>query len=478
MSKDDPLSLMTPEARGGDIAEGGFRSQDHLTLARIPGWLAEDGFTGMIREAHGDAEASFYVPGTGLTREFVEYKDYEIQPADLRKEVARFRRMAEKTGKAYRRFVLSSRGHSPQLRPVHAALERVRGALPFYADVPAITNASYVDYENAASKVDLDGDAARFLFEKVVLEPDAPAGETLAAALFDEAMRRTFPSTADASGRQMVSARQALADLVVSHKARPVSRTQILEAIAGGLPHIASALLAAPLQLHTSIGAAEDRPQGSILMNLTAFFGGDTRQYPPPAEWDRQVIGELAAFRDWVVTSGRPRSILLSGNRRLSASVAIGRVLSAVAGFRVAMQYRGEEWRTDSYGPSNEKLYPWREEYQTGEASGGELAVGIGILNDVQPAVSAHLDRSGAGIARLFLFSADPLTSDAHANEAANLAKAAIQRALQRSGGRRISLFLATPAHFALFLGHRLNATAPVTCHERGEGHYVVTCSC
>lgn len=478
MSKDDPLSLMAPEARGGDVAEGGFRSQDHLTIARIPGWLAEDGFTGMIREAHGDAEASFHVPGTGLTREFVEYKDYEIQPANLREEVARFRRMAEKTGKAYRRFVLSSRGHSPQLRPMHAALQRVRGALPFYADVPAVADASYADYKTAASKVDLDGDAAQFLFERVVLEPEAPAAETLAAALFDEAMRREFPSTADASGRQMVLARQALADLVVSHKAKPVSRTQILDAIACGLPDIASVLLAAPLRLHTFINAAENREPGSIPMNWTAFFGGDARQYPPPAKWDHQVIGDLAAFRDWVIASGRTRSIVLSGNRRLSASVAIGRVLSAVAGFRVTLQYRGEKWRTDSYAPSNEETYPWHEEYQPGEVSGGELTVGIGILNDVQQAVSAHLDCIQARTARLFLFSAVPLTSDAHANEAVNLAKAAIQRALQRSGARRISLFLASPAHFALFLGHRLNATAPVTCHERGDGNYVATCSC
>ena len=478
MSKDEPLSLMAREARGGDVAERGFRAQDHLTIARIPGWLAEDGFTGMIREAHGDAEASFHVPGTGLTREFVEYKDYEIQPGDLRTEVARFRRMAEDTGKAYRRFVLSSRGHSTQLRPAQAALQRVRGALPFYADVPAVADASYADYVAAASKVDLDSDAARFLFQKVVLESEAPAAESLAAALFDDAMHQVFPSTADASGRQMTAARQALAELVVSHKAKPVSRTQILDAIAVGLPDIASALRAAPLRLHTSITEAEGRAPGSIPMDWTEFFGGATRQYPPPAEWDRRVIGELAAFRDWVIASGRPRSIVLSGNRRLSAAVAIGRVLSAVAGFRVTLQYRGEEWRTDSYGPSNEKVYPWREEYQPGEVPGGKLAVGIGILNDVQPAVSAHLDGVQAGTARLFLFSAIPLVSDAHANEAANLAKAAIQRALQRSGARRISLFLATPAHFALFLGHRLNATAPVTCHERGDGGYVVTCSC
>ncbi|MBY0332873.1 MAG: SAVED domain-containing protein [Acetobacteraceae bacterium] len=478
MSKDDPLSVMNPEARGGDIAEGGFRAQDHLTLARIPGWLAQDGFDSMIREAHGDAEAAFHVPGTGITREFVEYKDYEIQPAGLRDEIARFQRMAEGTGVAYRRFVLSTRGLSPTLRPVHAALDRVRGALPFYADVPAIADASYADYEAAAAKVGLDAVAARFVFDRVVLEPDAPAAETLAAVLFDEAMRRAFPASADASGRQMTAAREALAALIVSSKALPIARGAILDALASGLPELADELRAAPVRLHTSIDPSEARTPGPIRMEWDNLFGGEARRYPPSAEWDRQVVGEMAALRDWMVASGRPRSVVLSGHRRLSASVAVGRSLSAVAGFRVTMDYRGEAWRTDSYPPERERPYPWHEEYHPGEVPGGELAVGIGIINDVRPEVISHLDRYRKGTARLFLYSAIPLASDAHANGAVSLAKTAIQRGLQRAGARRLALFLAVPAHFALFLGHRLNATAPVTCHERGSDGYVATCSC
>ena len=48
-------SLLSPQSRGGDIAEGGFQYQFDSTIAQIPNWLAQEGFTEMIREALGDA---------------------------------------------------------------------------------------------------------------------------------------------------------------------------------------------------------------------------------------------------------------------------------------------------------------------------------------------------------------------------------------------------------------------------------------
>ena len=61
MSKNERcLSLLSPQATGGDIAEGGFQYQANLIVARIPNWLAQDGFTEMIRESLGDVEAKVF----------------------------------------------------------------------------------------------------------------------------------------------------------------------------------------------------------------------------------------------------------------------------------------------------------------------------------------------------------------------------------------------------------------------------------
>ncbi|MBI4640000.1 MAG: SAVED domain-containing protein [Candidatus Tectomicrobia bacterium] len=48
---------------------------------------------------------------------------------------------------------------------------------------------------------------------------------------------------------------------------------------------------------------------------------------------------------------------------------------------------------------------------------------------------------------------------------------------LSSTGSKQIDLFFAGPASLALFLGHRLNATAPIQCYEHvSTGHYIATC--
>ena len=70
-----------------------------------------------------------------------------------------------------------------------------------------------------------------------------------------------------------------------------------------------------------------------------------------------------------------------------------------------------------------------------------------------------------------------PSSSASTARRAAAAAKEAITRELSATGARVLHLFLAVPAPFALFLGHRLNAVGEVQCYEWvGEGSYVPTC--
>jgi hypothetical protein len=64
-----------------------------------------------------------------------------------------------------------------------------------------------------------------------------------------------------------------------------------------------------------------------------------------------------------VLGDGRPRSVQLTGTRRLSTSVAIGGVLSAVSGFRIEMSYRGEILRTDANPGVGTPGYNWREDF-------------------------------------------------------------------------------------------------------------------
>jgi hypothetical protein len=97
-------SLIDPEAKGGDVAESGFKFQDNQIIAQVPIWLSQDGFIEMIREAMGDTEANFFVPGEGKIYEFIEYKNKKMIPSEFWPEIQRFFEMDQGAHGAYRKF--------------------------------------------------------------------------------------------------------------------------------------------------------------------------------------------------------------------------------------------------------------------------------------------------------------------------------------------------------------------------------------
>jgi hypothetical protein len=77
----------------------------------------------------------------------------------------------------------------------------------------------------------------------------------------------------------------------------------------------------------------------------------------------------------------------------------------------------------------------------------------------------------------LHIIGSEPIFSPQHANVATRTIKNTISAEVSRIGVRRIHLFFAGPSHTALFLGHRLNAIAPIQCYEFvAAGSYVPTC--
>jgi hypothetical protein len=103
--------------------------------------------------------------------------------------------------------------------------------------------------------------------------------------------------------------------------------------------------------------------------------------------------------------------------------------------------------------------------------------VTVGIGRDASPEVHAYLLEKGLNLPVLVLAGTEPLVSARHTNAAVRGAKTAILEATSKSGAKTVHLFLATPSHFALFLGHRLNATGVIQCYERvGTNAFQATC--
>lgn len=472
-------SLLQRESRGGDVAEGGLSFQDSVMMSYLPTWLAHEGFEGMTRESMGDIEAKFFVPGRERARELIEVKNHRIAPAEFWEEVGRFRDLDEGSPDTFHRFVLVGKELGEDVKRLKNGLERVRHPHSFYAGTP-IEATSYAKYAEMVVGMRRSEDDARFLFERVEIRDDLTTDEAQWREVFKGELISHFPEYEDLSGRMLRDVYEGLGDLLKFRRNRIVTRTEIEGKIHERIPASNRPSLR-PVVLRTAIeeeGSDEEKPNVCpIRFDWQAFFGGAGRSYPPPKEWDERLLEELRQAKAWILQHRTTRRIRLTGNRRLSTSLAIGAVFSAVSGFSIEMEYRGGEiWSTDAYpvaGTLDYSLVP------SGELARSErLAVSVGIPRDISPEVEEALDNLNLTDSPvLHLTSNAPLVSAEHANVAAGAIKDRIRDALSTTGSNQVDLFFAGPAPLALFLGHRLNATARVRCYEHiSLGHYVPTC--
>jgi SMODS-associated and fused to various effectors sensor domain len=154
---------------------------------------------------------------------------------------------------------------------------------------------------------------------------------------------------------------------------------------------------------------------GDVAESGLSFQEQVTLAYVPSEDWNDQLLRDLLATRDWVVQHGRPRRIRLHGNRRLSVALAIGWVFSAVAGFALEMEYRGELWATDTYATSTTPAYSLQSQFREGE--GDQLIVTIGILREIASDVRRALPSLGMDrVPQLDLYGSVPIESPQHTN--------------------------------------------------------------
>lgn len=465
-------SLLDKQARGGDIALDGFTFQDGVTLAKTPRWLMQSGMTSFIREALGDTEVSFFVPGVGLRREVLEAKNHLVAPRELWKEIDRFLEMDAGAPGTFEWFTLACTGLSSELQPLVNGLRRIRDPYDFYGVDAAVNEQSYRDFEAIVKRLKRSAADAKFLFTRVSLEPNWAHAAENASALFKEALVGPHPEFTTYSGSCGEQAAQAVRRLILEHRNKPLTCGRIEEAIGSSRP-TGSSLVTRPLAIHTEVNGSAV-PPGAIRFRWQKYFGDGSRSYPPSKEWQR-IAHELRAFRDWSISQKLPRKIRLSGDRRLSVSLAVGSVLSAVAGFSAEVDFRGTVWSTTDYPASATPTYHLQVKPPTG--IGTDLIVSVGILRDIAASVKAYAESTNLRQSpRLEIQGTGPVVSAAQANQIVNDIKTSITSAISTSCARSIHLFYAGPSPLALFLGHRMNATGLVQCYEWVDGNnYVPT---
>ncbi len=474
MTEERKGSLLGSEARGGDIAGGGFAFQDAHILYDIPKWLAKDGFTAMIREGLGDAEAEFFDPSNGTTLVLVEMKSARLSLAPFWNEIDRFLEL-DRTTDSYGRFELVSPEFAPDVASVIKQLERVRKASPFYEAAPGIQEESAAHFLDLCRERGGSEDLGAILLNKTGIRIGA-TDEDIAFARFQESLTTAFPITTEATQTQLRQAYHRLQGLILEGRGQRLSRSVLEATLWEGLP----AELCPPLdrlRLHFEHEASERRGEDDfpgLRFRWARFFGGSERSFPPTEDWS-ELVDELEATREWIQRHNRPTRLQITGFRRLSPSFAVGAAFPEVAGFHLETDVGGDWWCTSTIPPAPGG-FDWDvERHRPGE--GEEVAVSVGLPRQVAEDVERHLSSLDEPLPHLALHFATNLPSDEIADRATAAAKTLIADFVQTCRAKRLHVFLATPAALALFLGHRMNAVGTVQCYEFAQdGGYRATC--
>lgn len=470
-------SLLERQSRGGDIGEGGINFQADVVLSMIPRWLRMEGFTSMVRESMGDAEAKFFAPGRGYKKEFIEVKDHQMNPAEFWHEVERFKQMERAVGGEFQWFTLASAGLHKDLHPLVNSLRRIRDPYDFYEDSQIFKN-SYDDYRARVTGLGKTDEDADFLFRKVLILGDLNIARDSGRALFKQSLTENLQYHRDLPDRILEEIYTELSTFIRGRRNQTITRNEIEASLRARIP-AQSQPPSLPIHIHTAINNIEtDADSTALRFEWADFFAGENRNYPPPEIWNERMLGELLETKNWILERRSTKRIFLTGNRRLSTSLAIGSIFSAVAGFSVDMQQRAEQvFATDAHAARETPDYEIQSQ-RFGNEKGERLIVSVGIIRDVVPEVDEYLQKQGLNDLPCLHVKGDaPIVSPDQANLVTGKIKSLISENVVQSGAKQIDLFIAAPAFLALFLGHRLNATAPVQCYERvAAGQYEPTC--
>jgi len=181
--------------------------------------------------------------------------------------------------------------------------------------------------------------------------------------------------------------------------------------------------------------------------------------------------------RQWILDFCNTRQIKLIGQRRLSATFALGHAFSAVAGFVIEIEYReGKTWSTNDFPSNNTPGNKIMTNFING--SGDQLVLCISINRPILSQVFKSLDELELDSNPVLeLIVNKPIKTPQQANKLVSFLKSRISDAITSTNCKQVHLFYAGPSHMALFIGHRLNATTAIQCYEWvATNKYVPTC--
>lgn len=462
-------SLLDPESTGGFHAKEGFSFQDGALLAKIPKWLANEGFEAIIQESIGDFEVRFFSPSEGHTIEAFEAKKHRVTLGLFWKEIDRFKTISK--SKSYTRFVIVCGELSQDVHAIVNAMDQIRGGLTFYDPKSQIIINSINNFKNLLKEKGNKKSYAEFLLRYVFVEHDWTSHEAAAKGIFRENAALS-PLFSDLSAKTTGEIFGRLLELVSGKLNKSVTRSEIEQRISSE-PMLDDGLNRQSIKMEALI-SNDVMDEDALLLKWPRFFGAGTRSYPDASEWQNQLMRQLDETYQWINAHRSQKRILFTGRCRLSSAIAFGHTFAAVTGFSIDVSHRQAVWSSDSY-PTSLDNYDIEVEYD-GEI-GSELVVIVQNVRQIgNPIIVESETLTMKGLPSIRISGGEPLRSDSEANLFVSIAKEHVQKRLEGLNASKIHLFTLCPLPLAMFLGHRLNGLASVQCYEwTGGTSYVPT---
>lgn len=458
MTSEPARPALTDAAGSGGInAQDGFDYQAWDGIVRIPGWLKQQNFEGVLFEGLEDFEARFFAPQTprGHVLDRFQAKSGALQTIDLRDVFESFARFATANPDVARVQTLVTPALPVRLQWLGRDPDRVRRARPFYRSFPGVIEAS--DGKLRGDLVDVFGNVlGDFVADNVAIDLRPVSRRDIAQAAFGAALHDAFPAF-DLTQRQTVAVFDALSQLASTSRGTMLTRARLIDVVqtASGKE------LADSNMLGLRIRSDNVQPESEGVEIDASAYSGTNGTYPDTTRWKVEVLDPLAATAAWARRHGRAR-VQLSGSYRISTAFALGWSFRAASGFELEIPTRDGAWPTDVRPDEGDAVPRWEVRLPTGQLN--RLTVAIGVLRDPSPEVHGALGIPVDEMLTAFL--PTPIKNAKEVQLSAETLKAHVLAALRATGAPAVDLFLAGPAALATALGHRWNALPPTQLYE------------
>ncbi len=221
----------------------------------------------------------------------------------------------------------------------------------------------------------------------------------------------------------------------------------------------------------TVVTRGTGQPSTFLTVDATSILGGPDHRPGDPLDW-RRCFQALRDIESALAAWGPARRLRIDPRTHLTGAVTIGRVFNQSGHWDLQVVGRAGIAGLSDATAHDQLAVTWER-----MGAGHELTIHIDLLGHPVSELATQLERSLPPLAgRLDIARRDPtgnLTST-DISDMANIAASAIRRAVTETRAQNLHLFVASPAEFAVLLGHRMTALhTDLHLYERAGDSYM-----